>query len=219
MVEPSLREYLLDIYYRSLILGVDCCYENYKYTVKDNKLVLIGFCDIDTVFKKLHKDMSLYIDPYFEICDIESNSEEYYTKQQINLEFGDSFESIYNFQVNKSLFLLNIVANGISKISKHEFMGNNNLISFKSTGVKIIEKSGFEYCTNLERIEFPNCEYIEESAFCDCYRLNYACLSSCKEIKDYAFLGDTINNLKVHKSCVLSLNVCDDNSKLNIIRK
>lgn len=218
MVEPLLREYLIDLYARSLLLGVDCSYENYKYKVKDNKLVLIGFCDIDIVFNKLQKDMYLYIDPYFEICDIEPSYEEYYTKKQINLEFGDSFESIYNFQVDKSIFLLNIVANGVSKISKYEFMGYSNLTSFKSTGIKIIEKGGFEYCTNLERIEFPNCEYVEESVFCDCYRLNYVCLSSCKVVKDYAFSGDTINYLKVNKNCVLSLNACDDYSKINIIR-
>lgn len=218
MVEPSLREYLLDLYVRSLLLDVDCSYENYKYTVKDNKFVLVGFCDIDIVFKKLQKDMSLYIDPYFEVCDIECNYEEYYTKKQINLEFGDSFESIYNFQVGKSLFLLNIVANGVIKISKQEYMGNSNLISFKSTGIKIIEKSGFEYCTNLERIEFPNCEYVEKSGFCDCYRLNNVYLPSCKIVKDYAFSGDTINYLRVNKNCVLLPNACDDYSKINIIR-
>lgn len=218
MVEPSLREYLVDLYYRCLFLGVDCFYENYKYVVKNNKLILLGFFDVDKVFKQLQKDMSLYIDPYFDICDIESSYEEYYTKKQISLEFGDSFESINHFQVDKSIFLLNIVANGVSKISKNEFMGNNNLASFKSTGVKIIENGGFEYCTNLERIEFPNCEYIEESAFCDCCRLNYACFSSCKEIKDYAFLGTCIDSLRINKDCVLSLNTFDNYSQIHIIR-
>lgn len=219
MVEPSLREYLIDLYARSLLLGVDSCYENYKYKVKNNKLVLIGFCDTDKVFKQLQKDMHLYIDPYFDICDIESSYEEYYTREKISLEFGDSFDSIYNFQVDKSIFLLNIVANGVSKISKFEFMGNNNLTSFKSTGVKIIEQSAFEYCTNLERIEFPNCEYIEESVFCDCYRLWYACFPSCKVIKDYAFSGiDSLEYFKIHKDCVLSSSACDDYRKVNIIR-
>lgn len=56
MVEPSLREYLVDLYTRSLLFDVKCSYENYVYKVENDKIVLCNFVDYDIVIDELNKN-------------------------------------------------------------------------------------------------------------------------------------------------------------------
>lgn len=200
MVEPSLREYLVDLYTRSLLLGVDCYYENYVYKVENDKIVLCNFVDYDVLIDELNRNQYLLIPPYFEVCDLSLylGSVRMDNHKSI-IELGESFETIKSFKVDKSYMLYQLNAPSVTEVKREAFLSNSNLIKFMGENVIKVDEGAFIDATNLEIVYLPKCKEILEKTFFNNINLMSINLESCKFIEDNSFCGcNKLVNVKLN---------------------
>lgn len=201
MVEPSLREYLVDLYTRSLLFDVKCSYENYVYKVENDKIVLCNFVDYDIVIDELNKNQYLLIPPYFEVCDLSL----YLGSVRMNnhksiIELGKSFETIKSFKVDKSYMLYQLNAPSVQEIKRRAFSSNSNLTKFMGENVIKVEIAAFMGATSLGMVYLPHCKEILERTFYNNINLTSINLESCELIEDNSFCGcDKLVNVKLNE--------------------
>lgn len=209
MVENALKQYLIDLYERSLLLNVDCIYENYRYTIEDNKLVLLELLGIDIEYEKiLQKTNKIYIKPYFEICRIETPIKLMlnYEYKSIEIELGNSFEEIDSLELMYSLSHLTIIlrANSVIKVNEGAFYSKVYPTCFIGGDVKCIERFAFQY-SSIKAISIPNCEVLGYCSFKFSTSLRSIDISNCSFIDGYSFYGcrsieriQMNENIKIH---------------------
>lgn len=178
MVELSIKNYLIEVYYRSLLLGVDSIYGNYKYTVENDKLVLLDFVDIDIVKEQLKNNGCLFIDPYFDICRLKLYLGVMDDCLSFRIELGNSFEIIDSFLVNYRLYKNSSIttelhAHSITKIGNFAFFDTLFPTIFKGDNVKEIDKQAFKYNYSIKEVYVPKCEIFNASCFSSADSLSY----------------------------------------------
>lgn len=210
MVESSLKQYLIDLYERSLLLNVDCIYENYRYTVENNKIILLELLGVDLEYEQnLKNTKTIYIKPYFEICRVDTPIKLMlnYEYEHINIELGDSFEEIDSLEIMYSFshLIIRLIANSVRKINESAFYSKVYPTCFIGKNVECIEPFAFQH-SNIESICVPNCKILSYCSFrlairlrsinipnCNCIESN--ALYNCRSIKDIR-----INkNIKIHE--------------------
>lgn len=200
MVEPSLREYLIDLYTRSLLFDIKCSYENYVYKVENDKIVLCDFLDYDLVIDVFNKNQYLLIPPYFEVCDLNIylGSVRMDSHKSI-IELGESFETIKSFKVGKSYMLYQLNAPSVTEVKREAFLSNSNLIKFMGENVIKVDEGAFIDATNLGIVYLPKCKEILERTFFNNINLISINLESCKFIEDNSFCGcNKLVNVKLN---------------------
>lgn len=191
MIDRTIRYYLYDNYNRHLLFNMMPNYKNYVYQVnKDGKLVLVGFVDESKLINELEMTNKIYIEPFFEICNISLVFEDCLKSfnKEIFIELGDSFEIIQLFQCwNYSQIPVIVIANSVNKIEYNAFSNNICLKSFYGNNVKLVEDFAFYGCTNLEYINLNNCIELQDEVFSECISLNKVYAPKCVTIGDSCF--------------------------------
>lgn len=200
MVEPSIRDYLIDLYDRSLFLNEDSIYNNYKYRVEDDKLVLISFVNIDIVKEQLKNNGYLFIDPYFDVCRLYINLgvlDDYF---YFRIELGNSFERIDLFLMDyKQDFKVNteLHAHSVTKINDEAFYETFFPTIFRGNNVREIGKSAFECNQAIKEVYVPKCEFFDNFCFMSSYLLSDI-ESNASKIGYHAFFDTYLNSIKAN---------------------
>lgn len=191
MIDKTIRDYLCENYTRYMVFDMLPTYKNYIYKVNSNgQIVLIGFVDESKVIYEIEKYHKIYIEPFFDICDLSVVLEDSFktSNQDILIELGNSFEIIQLFQwdsYSKTPFI--IKANSVSKIEYNAFSHNKCLKSFEGNNVKLVEEFAFYNCVNLESVKLNNCIELQNEAFSECIRLKTVDVPKCVIVGDSCF--------------------------------
>lgn len=204
MVEVSIRDYLVDLHNRSLLLCVDSIYNNYKYIVENDKLVLLDFVDINIVKEQLKNNGCLFIDPYFDICRLNINLGVMDDCLFFSVELGNSFERIDSFLVDYRLYKYNSItselyAHSITKIGDYAFYETYFPTIFRGDNVEEIGTSVFQYNHSIKEIYIPKCEIFNENCFLSVDSLSYI-ESNATHIGYHALYDTYLNSIKMNKN-------------------
>lgn len=204
MVEASIRDYLVDVYNRSLLLCIDSIYNNYKYIVENDKLVLLDFVDINIVKEQLKNNGCLFIDPYFDICRLNINLGLMDDCLSFRVELGNSFERIDSFLVDYILYkhsgiTTELHAHSITKIGYNAFSNTFFPTIFKGNNVKEIDTHAFQYNHSIKEIYIPKCEIFNENCFLSVDSLSYI-ESNATHIGYHALYDTYLNSIKMNKN-------------------
>lgn len=205
MVESNLKQYLIDLYERCLLLEVDCVYENYRYTVEGNKIVLLELLGIDLEYEQnLKKTKKIYLKPYFEICRIDTPIKLMlnYEYECINIELGDSFEEIDCLEIMYSFshLIIRLRANSVTKINESAFYSKTYPTCFIGKNVECIESFAFQH-SDIETIYIPNCKVLSYCSFRLAVRLRQIDISNCTSIDNSALYNcRSLRNIKMNKN-------------------
>lgn len=188
MIDKKIKEYLCENYNRHLLFNMIPSYKNYVYQVnQDGKIVLIGFVDELKLITELEMTHKIYIEPFFEICNLSCVLEDSFKSltEEILIELGNSFEIIQLFQFwNYSERPLIVMANSVSKIKYNAFSHNKYLKYFDGNNVKLVEDFAFYDCPNLESVSLNNCIELQNEVFSGCINLNRVYAPKCVIVGD-----------------------------------
>lgn len=204
MVDESIREYLIDVYNRSLLLCIDSIYNNYKYTVENDKLVLLDFVDIDIVKEQLKNNGCLFIDPYFDICRLNINLGLMDDCLSFRVELGNSFERIDSFLVDYRLYKHSSIttelhAHSVIKIGDYAFYETYFPTIFRGDNVEEIGTSAFQYNIVIKEVYVPKCEIFDDCCFMSCDSLRHI-ESNATQIGYHTFYDTYLNSINMNKN-------------------
>lgn len=204
MVESSLKQYLIDLYERSLLLNVDCIYENYRYTVENNKIILLELLGIDLEYEQnLKKTKKIYIKPYFEVCRIDTPIKLMlnYEYECIEVELGNSFEEIDSLELMYSFshLIIRLVANSVTKINESAFYSKVYPTCFIGKNVECVEAFAFQH-SSIQTIYIPNCKVLGYCSFRLATSLRSIDISNCNYIDGYALYNCNIKDIRINKN-------------------
>lgn len=225
MVELSIRNYLLDLYNRSLLLCVDSIYGNYRYTVENDKLVLLDFVDINIVKEQLKNNRSLFIDPYFDICRLSINLGVMDDCLFYKIELGNSFERIDSFLVEDMLYqhgknsiTSELHAHSVTKICDYAFGETYFPTIFRGNNVKKIGASAFRYNNVIKEVYVPKCEIFQDNCFSSADSLSYV-ESNAMKVGYHSFYDTYLDSIKMNKNvCIHPYSLNNSGSSGELLR-
>lgn len=202
MVEPVLRQYLIDLYYRNLAFGIKSTYKNYKYIVENEKLVLKGILDLQPFIDSIENKNYIFIDPYFEVYSMKLSLPTYnpnYNDSRVIIELGDSFEKISScfisyLTLSNNRFYNNVKlkANSVTEIDSYAFYDFNSVDYLFCKNLNVIHSYAFMH-TCIKEVYAPRCELIERKAFSDCYSIMSIKVNSMTQIDSLDGIEDAID--------------------------
>lgn len=184
MCDKKLRDYLIELYDRSIALNIKCIYDIYEYSYASEKDELHLIC-----IEKGHKiGTTIHILDIFDVID--SNATDNYdikilylgsrVKRIMDSAFS-SQHSLYEVYIKDSENKLEICANSFSNC--------NNLNTFYCTRISILGSCAFQNCYNLRNINLDTVEYIGIYCFDNNIELENISLTSVKVLKENSFKG------------------------------
>lgn len=199
MLNQKIKNEMIDIYLRYILLGERPIYKHYYFDYKDNQIVLTGFVNESDVYTYWKNNGILIIDDIFEVIDFNTNIkyENCFAYQDLSnynfyiLKLGNNVQFIKQLHMGFKLFY-RIETDSALTIDINALSYENNLVEFKGEFVKVIKKQAFFGCHNLAVVFFPKCEIVEDSVFGSCYHLEYVNLSSIQNLPRY-LCGDCSN--------------------------
>lgn len=202
-------EYLKDLYYRGLALGLECAeIDGFKYMFK-GKCCILKDISLDI----LNNNSTIFIPDYFDKISLNIQHKDVIGNSKV-LIFGKRVSYIESVCFKYSPWIYKVVALGLKKLGNNCFSHSSiyeleapNLLEigsdcFRYSSIKLvicpklkkIGKGCFSECKNLQFIDTKNVIKLESEAFLNCVNLKYLNLRKLS-----TFRLDSINNCNLDR--------------------
>lgn len=173
----DLKKDLIDYYNRCLAFSMECKYEDWKYTVKDDTIIAVKYC-------------GEYLDEIKIPDGIECISEGSIQKKRIESLDLNQVKYLMTRSLSETC-IRNIKAPELIWVSEGSAYECTELKSFKADKVIEIGIDAFRKCDNLENVSLKSVRFIENAAFMDCDNLKSVDIPNIRYLGSLSFAGCT----------------------------